>query len=321
MKLRITRQEDAQVYGHGKLLITGEYFVLDGATALAVPTRFGQSLRIKQLHSSESTLYWIALNSKKQIWLNLVFDTNDFTCINSEQEEAKRLLKILSEARKLNPAFLSEKSDVAVETHLEFPNEWGLGSSSTLVHCISKWANVDAYTLLQNTIGGSGYDVACAAHATAILYKLENGKPEILPVNWQPSFAENLYFVYTGKKQLSSEAIKTYREQLQDKAHIANELTRITEAVLKCDNLNLFEELLDEHETIIGGALKMMKVKDTLFSDYWGSLKSLGAWGGDFVLMTNNKSETELKDYLKQKNIDTCFKWNELILAATETVN
>ncbi|MEQ3661167.1 MAG: GHMP kinase, partial [Flavobacterium sp.] len=34
-------------YSNGKLLLTGEYVVLDGAKALAVPTKFGQSLSIE----------------------------------------------------------------------------------------------------------------------------------------------------------------------------------------------------------------------------------------------------------------------------------
>jgi mevalonate kinase len=315
MKLKVSSQnEEKTFYGHGKLLITAEYFVLDGAQALAVPTTFGQSLRVKELQSSENILYWIALNNKKQTWLNLVFDTNDFSCINSKQEEAQRLSKILSEARRLNPEFLTDKKDRAVETYLEFPNEWGLGSSSTLIHCISRWANVDGYELLKNTIGGSGYDVASAAHDSAILYQLQNGKPKSLAVNWNPPFAENIYFAYTGRKQLSSEGIKYYREKLKDKSHTVNHLTRITDLVLKCDNLQDFEELIDEHETIVGETLKMIKVKDTLFADYWASVKSLGAWGGDFVMMTNEKNESPLKEYLNQKNISVVFSWNELIL-------
>ena len=31
-------------YSNGKLLITGEYVVLDGAKALALPTKYGQNL-------------------------------------------------------------------------------------------------------------------------------------------------------------------------------------------------------------------------------------------------------------------------------------
>lgn len=315
MKVRVSKQSDVQqYYGHGKLLITGEYFVLDGALALAVPTKFGQQLRVKQLSSNDGLIYWVALNSRKQIWLNLVFNTADFSCINADTPEAQRLSSILTEARNLNPEFLKDANDLAIETALEFPNEWGLGSSSTLIYAVSEWAGVDGYKLLTKTIGGSGYDVACAGHDSPILYQLQNGKPETIAANWKPAFADRIYFAYLGQKQLSSEGIKYYREKLADKTTVANELTRITEAVLKCNSIEHFVELINEHETIIGAALKMMKVKDTHFADYWGSVKSLGAWGGDFVMLTNNRSREELTTYLQQHNITNIFSWNEIIL-------
>ena len=36
-------------YSPGKLLLTGEYVVLDGAKSLAIPTIFGQSLNITSI--------------------------------------------------------------------------------------------------------------------------------------------------------------------------------------------------------------------------------------------------------------------------------
>ena len=289
--------------------------MLDGAKALAVPTKLGQSLRVKALHATDSVLYWVALNNQNKPWLNLVFDTGDFSCINSKQDEAGRLTKILTETRKLNPEFLADGKDRAVETHLQFPNQWGLGSSSTLIHCVAEWANVDRYELLQKTIGGSGYDVACAGANSAILYQLENRKPNTLPVHWNPPFSDKLYFLYTGKKQLSSEAIRYYKTKLEDKSFAIDELNRITDLILKCDKLDEFEQLVNEHEVLIGSQLKLMKVSDTTFSDYWGTVKSLGAWGGDFVMMTNERSTEELKEYLSQKSISIVFSWKELILS------
>jgi len=35
-------------YGNGKLLLSAEYFVLDGAVALALPTKLGQSLHVQE---------------------------------------------------------------------------------------------------------------------------------------------------------------------------------------------------------------------------------------------------------------------------------
>ena len=316
MKLKVTAQNNIDsFYGHGKLLITGEYFVLDGAKALALPTKFGQSMRVTTLQAQDNMLYWVALNNQNKPWLNLVFDTTDFTCMGNTKDESARLSKILLEARKLKPGFLSASNDIAVETRLEFPNEWGLGTSSTLIHSVAKWAGVDGYDLLKNTLGGSGYDVACAAADEAIIYQLKDGKAESQGVHWQPAFSDHLYFAYLGKKQLSSEAIEYYKTQLHDKTYAIAELNKITEAIVNCPTLGEFEDLVNQHENIIAEQLKMPKVKDSLFADYWGAVKSLGAWGGDFVMLTNNRNVDELKAYLKEKNISIVFGWDELIFS------
>jgi hypothetical protein len=116
------------------------------------------------------------------------------------------------------------------------------------------------------------------------------------------------------RSNLSSQGIQHYKDKALDKAAIAQQLTAITTAMLNCTALNAFEALLDEHEYIVSNALGMERVQQSMFPDYWGKVKSLGAWGGDFVLLTNNRSEKELRDYLQQKNIDVVFSFSELIL-------
>ena len=56
-----------------------------------------------------------------------------------------------------------------VETQLEFPREWGLGSSSTLISNLGLWAETDPYDLLSATLGGSGYDIAAARSESPFL--------------------------------------------------------------------------------------------------------------------------------------------------------
>jgi mevalonate kinase len=314
MKLKITTNNEQHFYGHGKLMITGEYFVLDGASALAVPTKLGQHLRVTELSSSERILYWVALNSQGEIWLQLTFETENFTCLSTTSPEADALTSIFLTARMLNPTFLMFPKDVAVETKLEFPNDWGLGSSSTLIYTIAQWAKVDAQELLKNTLGGSGYDVACTGSHSPIIYRLQSGTPEVLKTSWKPNYSHQLYFAHLGKKQSSPEGIKYYRQQLTDKTHQINAINRINQELLNCERLEDFEALINEHETLVGASLKMIKVSDTLFADYWGSVKSLGAWGGDFVLLTNSRTKEELMGYLKTKNINIVFNWEELIL-------
>ena len=53
-------------YSHGKLLISGEYAVLDGALALAVPTRFGQHMSVRENNSG--ILSWTSLDENGNAW-------------------------------------------------------------------------------------------------------------------------------------------------------------------------------------------------------------------------------------------------------------
>jgi hypothetical protein len=63
----------------------------------------------------------------------------------------------------------------------------------------------------------------------------------------------------------------------------------------------------------VGRALGYEKVKDRLFSDYWGSVKSLGAWGGDFALATSNRSPAETRAYFEGKGLATVIPYDEII--------
>jgi mevalonate kinase len=303
----------ATFYASGKLLLSSEYFILDGAEGIAIPTVYGQRMEVTNLETHTNTLYWKAFTSTKSLWLDLVFDTRTLQS-NSDCKEAQMLSLILQKIREQQSDFLMQGNDVEVATQLEFPNAWGLGSSSTLLACFAQWINIDWYALLKATIGGSGYDVACGLAKTPVLYSIEAGRPLVKAVGFQPEFSEQLYFAYLGKKQLSSQGIQHYKDKAQDKAAIAQQLTAITTAMLNSTALNAFETLLEEHELIISNALGMERVQQSMFPDYWGKVKSLGAWGGDFVLLTNNRSEKELRDYLQQKNIDVVFSFSELIL-------
>ncbi len=311
--MTLAATDSQHFYGHGKLLLTGEYFVLDGAHALSIPTRFGQHLRVKTLSGNSNTLYWIALNKLRQPWLNLAFDKSDFSCINANGAEADTLTKILRQARSLNPDFLTTSEDIAVETYLEFPNNWGLGSSSTLLYCVAQWAGVDAFALLSKTMGGSGYDIASAGSDYPILYHLENGKPHWEQVSFMPPFSENIFFVYTGQKQLSTSGIKHYRENALRIQDCIGWINRLTESMLQCQSLTKMNQIIEAHEEVIAEELKLPKVKETLFPDYWGAVKSLGAWGGDFVMMTNDRTEEDLLSYLRSKNLHVVHSFDKMI--------
>ena len=298
---------------NGKLLLTGEYFVLDGAKALALPTKLGQSLHL--FNQPNSKLYWKSFDHNKNIWFEATFSLIDLKIKESSDEEiGQQLEKIFSAIRKLKPSFLQNSSGLLVETHLDFPRLWGLGTSSTLISCMAKWSEVNPFQLLADTFGGSGYDLACADSVEPIVYWKENKLPKWERIVFNPNFKDRLYFVYLEKKQNSRAAIEHYQVY---KKSLNQEAIRITEITYQLDlakDLLSFEKLIDEHERIIAQSLKLKKAKDLYFSDYWGSIKSLGAWGGDFVLATSNRSPKETKNYFNQKAFPIVIKYKDLVL-------
>jgi len=305
-------------YSNGKLLLTGEYVVLDGATALAVPTKFGQDLIVKSIQ--ENQLVWGSFSSEGACWFEAVFDLPKLRLVNatfnSESEGsaefiAETLQDILQEARKLNSDFLNSEKGYVVKTHLTFPRDWGLGSSSTLINNIAQWAKVDGYQLLWNAFSGSGYDIACAQNDAPILYQLENKEPTATTVVFDPSFKDQLFFVHLNQKQNSREGIAQYKKNVQNSSEKMQRISEISIDITKTSNKKEFEQLLNEHEQIISEMTRQQPVKERLFPDYFGSIKSLGAWGGDFILVTGNETTPE---YFRKKGYHTVLSYKEMIV-------
>ena len=303
----------SQTYrANGKILLTGEYFVMDGATAMALPTTQGQSLRITE--GSGSEVVWKSYDAKGQMWFNASFDLMDFKAIKtSDQHISDTLTTILKAASKLNSDFLSHWKKYKVDTYLEFDRSWGLGSSSTLISCVAQWAEVSPYHLLFDSLGGSGFDVACAQADGPILYRLGSDELRIDYVEFEPDYLPQLYLIYLGQKQDTKAARDYY---YKNRAHLngtLEQISKISEAIPGCQKLEDFERALEEHENIVSKFLNLPKVKQTHFPDFWGIVKSLGAWGGDFVLATSESSDGETRNYFTQKGYLTIVKLADLM--------
>lgn len=298
-------------YSNGKLLITGEYVVLDGAKSLALPTKFGQSLIVKSTNSKK--ISWKSFDSDGSIWFEteITFQSIINNEIGNNNAVQNTLIEILHEAHLLNLDLLQSENGFEIETHLTFPRKWGLGTSSTLINNIAQWFKVDAFKLLKNSFGGSGYDIACAQNNTPILYQIIDKKPTVTPLEFSPEHTKNLYFVYLNQKQDSKEGIKAYRKQKVDKSEIFDQINAITENILKTQDLKCFESLLQQHENTISNLLQIKTVKESLFPDFKGTLKSLGAWGGDFILAVSEENPTE---YFKSKGYESILTYREMIL-------
>ncbi|MBO0343152.1 GYDIA family GHMP kinase [Flagellimonas profundi] len=301
---------EKEFYSNGKLLLTGEYAILDGALGLAIPTSYGQSLHVTPTKSG--FLEWTSFDENDQVWFSAKFDLKNLNVVSTSDENmAKTLMSLLLEANAQNPLLLTDSHGFQIETHLTFPKSWGLGTSSTLINNLAQWARVDAYQLLWNAFGGSGYDIACAQHNLPITYQLQDGEPHVKEIDFAPSFKDSLYFVHLNQKQSSKEAIANYREQQFDKPKLVKQVSDITRKMISASTLSGFESLMEEHESLLSHILKMDPVKQQLFPDYFGMIKSLGAWGGDFVMATGDDQSIS---YFKSKGYNTVVPYSKMVL-------
>jgi len=289
--------------------------VLDGAKALAVPTRFGQSLEVVALETTEPCLHWQSLDDRKNIWFEARFQLPGLAILETtDAQTAQKLLEILQFARRQNSEFLQQKQTLSVTTTLTFPRQWGLGTSSTLVFNIAKWAGIDPFPLQFAAFGGSGYDIACADAEQAIFYKKIGSQSVVEACTFQPDFLDQLYFVFLGKKQNSREGIQRYRKLVAQLPEMVEAVTAMTDAFAKAQTLAELEEVMEIHERFVAERLQLKRAKELYFNDFWGEVKSLGAWGGDFVLVTSNRPAAETQAYFNERDHDVFFKYDELIL-------
>lgn len=299
-------------YSNGKLLITGEYLILDGAKGLALPTKMGQNLSVES--TITETIHWKSYDADGSIWFEDFVTFQEIKDPNNPSSESVKatLIKILQVANAMNPDLLINSNGFAITTQLSFPRNWGLGTSSTLINNIAQWFQIDAFELLHQSFGGSGYDIACAQNNTPITYSIVNGIPKVEQLTFEPEFAKNIYFVYLNQKRNSKSAIAEYHSNKT--AHLLQHIEAInalTNDCIQATDLESFTRIIDQHEILLSTILKIETVKAALFPDFEGTIKSLGAWGGDFVLVVAKENPSS---YFIDKGYETVIAYDDMIL-------
>jgi mevalonate kinase len=303
-------------YAHGKLLLSAEYMVLFGANALALPLRLGQSLT--RYRSGNQTLFTWKAFYRDQLWFSARIDPVEVKVIHSDDlPRAEFLCRMLRACIELMPSFREDLFKWDAETRLDFSPDWGLGSSSTLTALLSEWAEVNPLDLHFMTSEGSGYDVACAIARGPILYRLRDSMPHYQHIQFHPPFSEQLYFAWLGSKQPTASHLRSLSEKIDPDYEFIHRFSMMTEAMVGSKKLIEFQDIMEEHEEVLSGLLGIERVSRTRFPDFPGSVKSLGAWGGDFVMIASDMPETELYEYLYKKDIEIIFRYKELIYDGT----
>lgn len=304
-------------YAHGKLLISGEYAVLNGALAFALPTRQGQWIIVEREYDM-GELFWTASDINGR-WFSCVMLLPSLEVkITSDNIRSDRLKRLLLAAKELNPLFLSTDEGIRVDSYLEFYHLWGLGSSSSLIATIADWAKVDSFLLFRKVSLGSGYDLACSIHGKPLLYQISKNQPTSELVTFLPTFHKNIHFIYLGLKQDTDQNLKELKERISLLEGMNDTFSKLAHKFLHANSLHQFSTYMDDHERLIAENMKLLPVKERLFPDFNGHIKSLGAWGGDFIMATSKESGEIVRNYFNKKGFSIIFSFNDIILTSSE---
>ncbi len=112
----------------------------------------------------------------------------------------------------------------------------------------------------------------------------------------------------TNMVQNSKVEVERFKKIKVDKETIKS-INLITEIISQTKNYDEFNFLIKKHEQIISNLIKKTCVKNLKFKDFKGEIKSLGAWGGDFILASGINSPS----YFESKGYKTIFKFDDMI--------
>lgn len=298
-----------EIYSPGKLMLTSEYFAVDGALVLAVPTKLGQEFFFEEKQDGQSLIFWEAYHQNKP-WLKAVIDYKKWQILETNiTTSAEFILKTLKNVQNLSETKFKINDSYFLKTNLQFPSDYGLGSSSTLMNNLAEWSNINPFQLNTLSLGGSGYDIAVANAKSAVLFR---NKPEIHfeKVNYNPPFKDQLIFIHLNQKQDSREGINHYKSKNKSQEMVSG-FSNLTKKILICDELENFSQLMMLHEQRISKFIEIPTVKTLYFNDCPTFVKSLGAWGGDFVMSSKFEG---FQDYFSGKGFTTIFEWGDLII-------
>ncbi len=297
-------------YSRGKLLLSGEYMVLSGAKALGVPLRSGQDLQVRAAVYGKE-LKWDSREQGKS-WFKAKFTLDGARVLESTDDRvAEHLSEIMIAAGDLSKRKIPERARDVV-TNLEFPRSYGWGSSSTLLANIAQWFGIDPLALHFKVSAGSGYDVALAMAEGPLIYQQQDGKAVFHSASISERITSKLYFVYLGKKQDTQKSILEYNKTQTTKEDVER-ISRITERMSETSDLREFQELIFEHEAVLSEILGKPGIQKVVFGDFEGAVKSMGAWGGDFVMACSADGEEQIMKYFSSRGYPVVYPYRKIV--------
>jgi mevalonate kinase len=292
---------------NGKFLLSAEYVVMDGAWALALPLKWGQTLHIEPYQGDFCLIE--SREANQQVWFKATFHPGTGLVMESNSEAVALKLEQLLAAIPAEIKRQGLKSKKLI-FQADFNRNWGLGSSSTLVSLLGQYLEQNPYSLLRQSFGGSGYDIACATALQPILYRLDSpDSPSVQPFSLQPDLLQHMHFFYLGRKAQSAQAIGHYRTlPILERQRAAAEISELSLHMQSNQTLSEWTLALKQHNKILQ---KLLQQPDPCMAipGAPGASKPMGAWGGDFMLGLGPAEQWQ--NFAREMGLQPCWSAQE----------
>ena len=264
--------------------------------------------------ASGSDLIWNSYDDQGENWFSATIDLLEFEAVKTtDNRTSDYIIKILKACIQNNSEFLSKWKKYHVKHYLEFPRKWGLGSSSSLIYNLAEWSDNNPYFVYFDVENGSGYDIACAGADGPILYTKSDESLQISDVDFNPAYKDRIFFLPLGKKVRSTEEVEKFKKRKIKPSKIEH-ISKLSHDLVQLKSLPQFEKWIEEHEVTTSQILGRPTIKEERFSDFPGQIKSLGAWGGDLVLITAPNGLKEATAYFEKKELTGLIPFDHIVL-------
>jgi len=296
---------------NGKLLLTGEYLVLLGATALVLPVRFGQEMTLSE--RKDRLLVWRS-KTQEGYWFEGTFSLPELEPLRTnDRATADKLRTWMITLRVLRNDFLRDESGYTVTITANYPLYWGLGSSASLTSLLAQWSGVDPFHFHDLISRGSGADIACTQSDRLIRYHKMYGVSEFAEMDPGDALVRYTWFVYLGNSVETAPEITRFLKSKPPSERIMRRISFLSQEICTTSSAEYLEQLIREHESILAGILKKQPI-GIRFGKFPGGVKSMGAWGGDFAMFVSAADPGTVESFFKTAGLFPVFRYPEIAM-------
>jgi mevalonate kinase len=300
-------------FAPGKILLAGEYAVLLGLNAHAVPVKKGQWLEyfeFKTPENQQDTLYYKAIDIQGTAWMNAQCLLTTRTWVGGETPD---VLQQVFDA--IPETFWKPGFSYRLETRLEFSRDSGLGSSSTFTALMSHCFQLEPQRLQERLFQGSGYDVAIATVQKPLTFWRNDQGAHFKSWKLPPENTQDWTILFLGNKvnsrSSSANIIESLRQIIAEPFYLL-QFEKVLHIIETAESANALEAALEMYQLLLSQLLNM----ETPYQHFQlkpvkkGLCKWLGAWGGDMLLVNRTFMDAHA-DWASQYPSE---HWNDFVI-------